>query len=92
MRIRWTSAATKDLQQIADYLFEKTPNNAARFIREIYSVPASLARFPKSGRIGKKLGTREWVMSSLPYVVVYQEKPDTLIVVRVLHGAQDWPR
>ena len=92
MRIRWTPSATEDLRQITNYLFEKTPENAAKMIREIYSVPASLARFPNSGRAGKKSGTREWIMPSLPYVIVYQVKADALNVVRVLHGAQDWPK
>jgi plasmid stabilization system protein ParE len=30
MRVRWTLAAADDLQDIANYLFEKTPENAAR--------------------------------------------------------------
>ncbi len=47
MRVRWTPAAADDLQSIANYLFEKTPANAARLIREIYAVPPSLTRFSK---------------------------------------------
>ncbi len=35
MQVRWTTAAASDLENIADYLFEKTPQNAARLIREI---------------------------------------------------------
>jgi hypothetical protein len=38
MQVRWTSAAADDLENIANYLFEKTPENAARLIREIYAV------------------------------------------------------
>jgi len=30
MQVRWTTAAEEDLQIIAEYLFEKTPENAAR--------------------------------------------------------------
>jgi predicted transcriptional regulator len=36
-----------DLQSIANYLFEKTPANAARLIREICAVPPWLTRFSK---------------------------------------------
>ncbi len=32
MQVRWTTAAANDLENIADYLFEKTPENAARLI------------------------------------------------------------
>jgi toxin ParE1/3/4 len=92
MRVRWTSAAVEDLQTIANYLFEKTPENATPLIREICRAPSSLERFPNRGRVGKKEGTRELVMSSLPYVIVYQVRDDAVNVVRILHGSQDWPR
>jgi hypothetical protein len=30
-------------------------------------------------------------MSPLPYVVVYTVRGDVIYVVRILHGAQQWP-
>jgi plasmid stabilization system protein ParE len=27
----------------------------------------------------------------LPYIVVYQVKPDVVEIARIFHGAQDWP-
>jgi toxin ParE1/3/4 len=92
MQVRWTSAAADDLENIANYLFEKTPENAARLIREIYDAPSALKTFPNRGRVGKKEGTREFVMPSLPYVIVYQVRGETVLIVRILHSAQDWPR
>jgi plasmid stabilization system protein ParE len=47
MRVRWTPVAADDLQSIANYLFENTPANAERLIREIYAVPPALTRFSK---------------------------------------------
>jgi len=91
MRVRWTLAAADDLVDIANYLFEKTPENAARLIREIYGAPSSLKSFPNRGRAGKKPGTRELVMPSLPYVIVYQVRGETVNIVRILHGSQQWP-
>ncbi len=92
MRLRWTSAAADDLENIANYLFEKTPENAARLIRELYDAPSALKSFPNRGRAGKKEGTRELVMPSLPYIIVYQVRGDTVHIVRILHSSQDWPR
>jgi len=95
MQVRWTSAAAEDLESIANYLFEKTPESAARLIREIYNVPSTLKSSPKRGRVGKKEGTRELLMPSLPYVIVYQvmgDTVDTVHIVRILHSSQDWPR
>lgn len=91
MRVLWTLAAADDLQDIANYLFEKTPQNAARSIREIYGAPSSLKNFPKRGRVGKKPGTRELVLPSLPNVIVYQVKGESVNIVRILHGSQEWP-
>jgi addiction module RelE/StbE family toxin len=83
MRLRWTSAAADDLENIANYLFEKTPENAARLIRELYDAPSTLKSFPNRGRAGKKEGTRELVMPSLPYIIVYQVRGDTVHIVRI---------
>jgi plasmid stabilization system protein ParE len=42
MQLRWTSAAADDLENIANYLFERTPENAARLIREICDASSAL--------------------------------------------------
>jgi toxin ParE1/3/4 len=91
MRVRWTPAAADDFENIANYLFEQTPENAARLIREIYSAPKGLESFPKRGRVGKKDGSRELVLPSLPYVIVYRVTSESVYILRVLHGSQDWP-
>jgi toxin ParE1/3/4 len=92
MQVRWTSAAADDLENIANYLFEKTHENAVRLIREIYAAPTTLKDFPNRGRAGKKEGTRELVLRPLPYVIVYQVRGDTVHIVRILHTSQDQPR
>jgi toxin ParE1/3/4 len=86
-----TQEAAADLERIAHYLFEHTPERAERFVRVLYEAPAALLMFPNRGRLGKKEGTRELVMSPLPYIVVYTLRGDTIFVVRILHGAQQWP-
>ena len=91
MELRWTHQAAADLEHIADYLFEHTPEHAARLVRAVHDAPATLLTFPNRGRLGKKEGTRELVMSPLPYIVVYSVRGDAVYVVRILHGAQQWP-
>ena len=91
MELRWTQEAAADLERIADYLFEHTPDHAARLVRVLYEAPATLLTFSNRGRLGKKEGTRELVMSPLPYVLVYTVREDAVYVVRILHGAQQWP-
>ncbi len=91
MQLRWTEEAAADLEHITDYLFQSAPERAAELVRGIYNAPAALLTFPHRGRAGKKEGTRELVLSSLPYVVVYQITGEVIHIVRILHGAQKWP-
>jgi toxin ParE1/3/4 len=91
MLLRWTKEAAKDLEHIADYLFEHAPDRAAELVRAVYNAPSALLTFPNRGRLGKKEGTRELVLSPLPYVVVYTVRGDVIYVARILHGAQQWP-
>ena len=91
MELRWTEEAAADLEHITDYLFQNAPERAAELVRGIYNAPAALLRFPYRGRAGKKEGTRELVLSSLPYIVVYQVTGEVIHIVRILHGAQKWP-
>ena len=91
MQLRWTGEAAVDLEHITDYLFQNAPERAAELVRGIYNAPVALPTFPYRGRAGKKEGTRELVLSSLPYIVVYQITGEVIHVVRILHGAQKWP-
>jgi toxin ParE1/3/4 len=49
-----------------------------------------LCEFPQSGGAGRILGTRELVVSGLPYVVVYRVEDDTVEILRVAHTSMDW--
>jgi toxin ParE1/3/4 len=91
MQLRWTEAAATDLERIADYLFSHAPESAPRLIRSIYEAPETLLSFPHRWRPGKKTGTRELVLSPLPWIVVYAVRDDVVHVGRILHGAQRWP-
>ncbi|HUI42476.1 MAG TPA: type II toxin-antitoxin system RelE/ParE family toxin [Terriglobia bacterium] len=91
MELRWTGEAAADLERIAEYLFQHAPQRALELVRAIYDAPSELLAFPNRGRPGRKQGTRELVLSPLPWVVIYRTSRDAIHVVRILHGAQKWP-
>jgi addiction module RelE/StbE family toxin len=91
MGLRWTASAVRDLERITDYPFDETPQHAPRLVRLLYKSATALKTFPNRGRPGKKEGTRELVIPSLPYIVVYQVREDTVYLARILHAAQQWP-
>lgn len=90
MLVRWTAEAAADLEQITNYRFAKAPENAAQIVQAIYSTASNLTIFPLRGRSGKKPGTRELVVSSLPYIIVYRVDAEAIYITRILHGAQKW--
>jgi plasmid stabilization system protein ParE len=70
MQLRWTEQAAADLEHIAAYLFEQVPERAEKLVRTVYEAPATLLTFPQRGRPGRRGGTRELVLSPLPYLLV----------------------
>ena len=50
-----------------------------------------LSMFPKRGRMGRIEDTRELVFSALPWIAVYRVRDEAVEVVRIYHGAQNWP-
>jgi hypothetical protein len=50
MRVRWTVEAASDLENIAEYLFDRTPERAAEIVRNLFTTPDLLKTFPHRGR------------------------------------------
>ena len=91
MRIRWTPEAVNDLEQIGRHILRQNPSVARTVIRTITDGIEGLKKFPNLGRAGQVENTRELVVPSLPYIVVYRIKQENVEILRVYHGAQDWP-
>jgi plasmid stabilization system protein ParE len=92
MRVRWTDPAARDLTHICDYIQEHdAPAAARRVALTIYDTVGSLARFPHRGRPGRRPNTRELVFPGLPFLAIYRIRGDAIEIVRILHGAQNWP-
>ena len=91
MHVRWTAPAARDLTHICDYIEEHDSSATARRVAlSIYERISALVEFPERGRPGRKSGTRELILAGLPYLAVYRLRGDTVEILRILHGAQDW--
>ena len=91
MHLRLTPAAVADLQHISDYLKEHHPRYRQPTIRKLYDAVLELKKWPQRGRVGREEGTREFLFSPLPYVVVYRLTGQNVEVLRIYHTAQDRP-
>jgi toxin ParE1/3/4 len=89
-RIRWTLPAAGDLASIKNYLQQHYPHFAEPTVRTVYQRIRSLKTAPNRGRPGHRSGTRELALSPLPYVVVYSVKAESVEILHIYHGAQDW--
>jgi toxin ParE1/3/4 len=90
MRIRWTSDAANDLQNILSYIHREHASAAPAVVRTIIDAIGSLIRFPSRGRPGTVPGTRELVVPTLPYIVVYSATDEAVQLLHIYRAAQDW--
>ena len=88
MKIRWTTEATDNLEHIRRHIEEDNLEAALKTVRTIFDHIKKLSAFPNHGRPGRKDGTRELVLSPLPYVVVYRVQDATVEILHIQHGAQ----
>ncbi len=86
-----TDTAERDLDAIGDFIGADNPHAAIRVVTRIKAEIDHLAFMP-AARAGRNAGTFETPIRGLPYIIVF-ELPDqrTLRVLRIIHGARDWP-
>ena len=91
MKIIWSPEACADLDRICDYLLAERPSLALETLDRIEGRVEALRDHTALGRPGRVTGTRELVISGLPYVIPYRVKTGRIEIVRVLHAARQWP-
>lgn len=91
MRLRWTPSAAADLEHIYYYLVEHHAHRARPTVRQLYDRIRSLKATPRLGRPGREEGTRELLMTNLPYLVVYRLTDQAIEILHIYHGAQQRP-
>ena len=90
MRIYWLPAAAYALDREYDLLVTRNPKATRAVFARIAAMVVRLAEFPYAGRPGQIAGTRELVIPSLPYLVIYRVNEERIEVLRVFHTARDW--
>lgn len=91
MQIVWRQNARNNLGEIRRFVAERNTSAAKRLFSAVQVTVEHLARTPSLGRPGRVEGTRELVIPHTACVVAYIVLDEQLIVLAVLHQAQDWP-
>ncbi len=91
MQVRWLRKALQNLEQTYIYTAQTDPDAAVQLVLKIQAAAERLASFPMLGKTGRVEGTRELVIASTPYLLIYQIKGQAIIILRVLHSAKKYP-
>ena len=91
MHIHWTKKAALNLEFLEHYIAKDNPTAAIETVLKIFETIELLKEHPSMGRAGRVFGTRELIISDTPYLVPYSVKKDRIYILRVLHGAMEWP-
>ena len=91
MKIAWTYTATTNLESIRNYIHNENPTAAFKVVTKIFKNVEQLSEFPKSGKKGRVMGTRELVITDTPYIVSYHIQLDKIEIIQVFHNAMQWP-
>ena len=92
MIIDWLPEANRNRIAQLDYIAAVSPPAAADQDEEIERQVNMLQERPKMGRPGRVKGTRELVISSTSFILIYRLKGSLRIeVLRLLHGSKRWP-
>jgi toxin ParE1/3/4 len=92
MPVIWTGPARAQLADLHSYLSESSILAADSQAAILVNAADGLTGFPGMGRMGRRRGTRELVVSGTPYIVVYRIRESSVRILAVVHGARRWPR
>ena len=91
VKLIWSAFALSDRDAIFTFIEADNPSSAIMVDERIVAAARRLIDFPASGQVGRIAGTRELVINGTPYVAAYAVTQSAVRILRVLHGAQEWP-
>jgi plasmid stabilization system protein ParE len=92
MLVIWAPQSIADLQDFWDYIADDDPRAATELIGAVRAKAEHLSRYPRLGRPGRGKQVRYLPVVGTPYFNVYRFSKANIDVLRVIHGARDWPR
>lgn len=91
MKVAWSLTSGWDRDRIYSNIVADNASAAATNDQKIADIEPQLAQFPNIGRPGRMPGTREAIVTGTPYIAIYRVEPTRVVILRVIHGAQQWP-
>ena len=90
MKVVWTDAARRNLDEIVSYIALDNPGAALRIDDLLVSAARRLSDFPAVGKHGAIAGTCE-LLPHPSYRMVYAIGADAVTILAFVHTARQWP-
>ena len=65
---------------------------ASKVLERLRAAAEILSAYPSAGRVGRIAGTRELVVTDLPYIIPYRVTETSVQTITVMHTSQRWPQ
>lgn len=89
-RVVWSDTALDDFERAIAYIAAESRSGAQHIAAAIDDTATRLGEMA-TGRPGRVEGTYEKPVARTPYIIAYALTQRDLVIVRVIHGARDWP-
>jgi toxin ParE1/3/4 len=92
LKVNFTLQARNDLRAIKDWIAIDDERASERVVSRIRQTVLMFGQFPKLGHAGVVTGTREFKVTGLPYLIVYQiASVDEIDILTVIHSKRMYP-
>jgi plasmid stabilization system protein ParE len=89
MNVRLSRRASRQIEEIRDYLLARRPSAASAFLDAMFELRVRLATFPRSAPLIREPNVHQAKVSGFPYVAVYSVASDGVRILTVLHTSRD---
>ena len=91
MRLEISATAVVDLESIADYIAEDSPDRADRMVLSIERKIALIASRPRLYRLRPEIGENVRLAVVYPFVILYRVMDTLIRVERIVYGGRNLP-
>jgi len=95
VHVVWTQSAEDDLQDIFEYVGDRSPRGARTVVEEFINAATQLRRFPLLGECLHDYPDRDYrqfVVRNYRLLYRYEEEAGRLVILRLLHASRDLGR
>jgi len=86
MNIKFTSPALQDLEDLREYLAERSPSGLERILQDIAQTVQEIPTGVSRGRRTPRDDVRERISIHYKFIIPYHVRGTTVYILRVYHG------